>query len=409
MSHNDNITRAEFEKAYKKVKKGKKKLSDKKFTRFQTNDLNGLGKFYEKEVTDKNLKTLMSEFYSGKYKIKEYTCVVLPKGKNKHRTILVPKARDRIIFVILLQRLKKVFLPKINEYNVFGSGERKDFKRIKDIATEVHRVSLQYKYVLKIDIESFFPSIDKKILLGKIGNEMNNKLLFEILESSIYNNIYFNFKSSIGISKIQKEEIIKSAKKGIPQGCAYSPLLANYYALDLDKKIKEIGLTSFRYLDDMVVFTNSEKQAKDTLDLLYTEALKLKVKIHELSDRNNHKTYIQKTSQSFEYLGIEIIPNGDFSIPIDKIKKEIKLIKSMIVNQETIKKFSVKRVHYVLSSHIKGWKDYYENNFPLAYNNFKKNYPNYNEQLKNHYERHPSFLIFLKKNKINIDDKTLYL
>ncbi len=409
MSHNDNITRAEFEKAYKKVKKGKKKLSDKKFTRFKTDDLNGLGKFYEKNVTDKNLEILISEFYSGKYKIKDYTCVVLPKNNGGYRTILVPKARDRIIFTILLQRLKKIFLPEINEYNVFGSGERKDFKNIKSIATEVHRVSLQYKYILKIDIQSFFPTIDKDILLKKIKVKLNNELLYNILKSSVYNSIYFDFKLSIGITEIKKEEIIKSSSKGIPQGCAYSPLLANYYALDLDKKIKDIGLPSFRYLDDMVVFTNSEKQAKDTLDLLHTEASNLKVKIHELSDRNNHKTYIQKTSQSFEYLGIEIIPNGDFLIPIDKIKKEIKLIKSMIVNQETINRFSINRVHEVLTNHIKGWKDYYQNNFPIAYSNFKNNYPNYNEQLKKHYDRHPSLLVFLRKNQININDKTLYL
>lgn len=409
MSSDDNITRAEFEKAYKKVQKGKKRLSDKKFTRFQTDDLNGLGKFYEKEVTDKNLTTLMSEFYSDKYKIKEYTCVVLSKGKDKYRTILVPKARDRIIFTVLLQRLKKTFLQKINEYNVFGSGERKDFKKIKDIAKEVHRISLQHKYVLKIDIESFFPSIDKEILLGKIRSEIKSELLFKILKSSIYNNIYFNFKSSIGITEIQKEKIIKSASKGIPQGCAYSPLLANYYALDFDKKVQDMGLVSFRYLDDMVIFSNTFPQAKEMLDILHLEAGTLKMKIHELSDKNNHKTYIQKTTQPFEYLGIEITPNGEFSIPIDKIKKEIKLIKSMIINQETIKRFSVSRVHYVLSNHIKGWKDYYENNFPIAYDNFKKNYPNYNEQLKNHYERHPSFLVFLKKRGIEVESKTLYL
>ena len=407
MSFNGNITRSEFERAYNKVKKGKKVLSDRQFTRFKTKDLNGLGIFFKEGIGPKNLEVLISDFSSGLYKIKKYTCVVLPKSSGGYRTIFVPSARDRIVFSILLEKLKKIFLEEINSYNVFGSGKRKDFKNIKEILHQVHESSSKHEYVLKIDIKSFFPSIDKELILEILKVRLCNEQIYKIVESSMSNGVNFNFKSSLGIAKDDRLKIEKSAGKGLPQGCAYSPLLANYYALPLDRSIKSLNLESFRYLDDMVVFANSEAEAKKALDALQAVAKDLSIVIHDISV-GGHKTYIRKTSEPFEYLGLEVRRDGKFLIPISKIKEEIKMIKSMIVNQGTINKFTVSEVYGVLTEHIKGWKSYYKNNFPGAYQIFKNGH-DYNSQLKKHYNNHPSFLRLLKKRKIDLSDESLYL
>ncbi len=408
MSSIGNITRSEFESAYKKVKRGKKVLSDKEFKRFKTEDLNGLGSFCEKRVGLKNLEVLISDFFAGQYKIKKYTCVVLPKSSGGYRTIFVPSARDRIIFTILLERLKKILLPEINNYNVFGSGKRKDFKNIKEILSKVHESSLRHAYVLKIDIKSFFPSIDKEDVLKMINIRMGNEVIYKIIESSMNNGVNFNFKSSLGITNEDKEEIEKIAGKGLPQGCAYSPLLANYYALPLDKAARSLGLESFRYLDDMIIFTDSEVEAQNALAILTLESESLGIVIHKAFVGSN-KTYIQKTSEPFEYLGLEVHSNGKFLIPMTKIKEEIKMIKSMIVNYKTIKKFSPRRVHFVLTEHIKGWKNYYKNNFPSAYQDFKNGYIDYSSQLRKHYKNHRRLLFFLKHQRINLEHESLYL
>lgn len=403
----DEFTSSEFIKSFNKVKKGKKKLSNRKFLRFQSKDLNSLGKFCDKQFSEDNLKELISDYKSGKYKIRNYTCVVLPKSNGGFRTILVPNPRDRIIFSIILERLKKVIIPKINNFNVFGSGERKDFKNIKTISEEVYKTSRNYKYILKIDIKAFFPTIDREILLKKLGADISNIEILKILNDSFDNHIRYTF---VGVDVSKMDEIKELTSGGIPQGCAYSPLLANYYALDLDQIAKDEACPSFRYLDDMILFCNSEQQAKDILKKLQDKAQELGLKIHGLSDRKNNKTYIQKPSQPFEYLGIETLPNGDFQIPISKIKKEVKLIRSAIVNQETMKRFSTSVVADVLLSHLKGWRDYYQNNFPTAYQNFKNNNPTYNLELKKHYENHPTFKRFVeKKLGMDISNKTLYL
>ena len=103
----DFITPTEFERAYNKVKKGKKNLANKGFLKFKTTDLNSLGKFYKEDVRAENYEEIKRDFYNESYKIRPFTCVVLPKGNGGYRTILMPHPRDRVVFSILLVLFKR--------------------------------------------------------------------------------------------------------------------------------------------------------------------------------------------------------------------------------------------------------------------------------------------------------------
>ncbi len=375
-----------FEDAFKKVRKGKRRLSDKAFLKFRSqspNNLNALGKFYaDKMASIAELKKLARQFSSREYLISKYVCVVLPKGPKDYRTILVPSARDRIMFSYILERIKPKILPEINQYRVFGSGKRADFPNIRSIITEIQKVSKSYSFILKIDIKKFFPSIDRDKLKLQLEPLSIDPYLFKIIQDSFSNGAEFKFDSDTPVNK--KEEIRKSLQIGIPQGCAYSPLLANYYGLGLDKAVKEEGFESFRYLDDMVIFTKTKKEAEKVFEALEKAADKLCLKIHPITEKKNNKTYIQQTNQTFEYLGIEIKPDGTFEIPVAKIKKEIALIKQGMLNPKIIKRFKAEKAVTVLISQIKGWRSYYKNNFPSAYGSLHRN-RQYKEQLKQYY------------------------
>ena len=139
-------------------------------------------------------------------------------------------------------------------------------------------------------------------------------------------------------------EVPSAIRKGIPQGCAYSPLLANFYALELDEYVSKKNLVSFRYLDDMMIFLESEEETKSVFEGLKLVAKNLNLKIHEIDKKTKNKTYIQQSNHTFEYLGIEIMSDGSFKIPLAKIKKEVTLIKTGIFNRVTIKKFGAEKV-----------------------------------------------------------------
>jgi retron-type reverse transcriptase len=403
------ITRNDLAKAFKKVGKGKKRYSNREFLKFKTDDLNALGDFYRKDKRSENFEQLCKEFYVSNFSYYEYVCVVLPKAGGKFRPLLVPHPRDRVIFSAVLAKLQNKLLPLIDNYLVFGSGKRKDFKNIKEIITEVHKQSLQYKYVLKIDIKAFFPSINRDKLFSAISPHINNPEIIELVRASTNNKIRFVYTFGVG-DENKKEEIRESVSGGIPQGCAYSPLLANFYALPLDEVVKNEGAISYRYLDDMIIFLNSEAEAVAIFEKLKNVGLSLDLKIHPIEDKLKNKTYLQKTSLPFEYLGIEVRKDGNHVIPLDKIKKEVALVKVTIANMQTLKKFGCEEVYLVLTGHLKGWRNYYEKNFPQAYIKFKTDNPRYNVQIKEHYLKQGIFLKYLKnKLKTNVDNISLYL
>jgi len=377
---------SEFLKAHKKVKSGKKKLSDKDFIKYKStksDNLNSLGKFFvDEKLSLKELEKIAEEYNSETYKLTKYTCVVLPKGVDSYRPILVPHPRDRILFSYILEAIKVPFLNEINKYKVFGSGKRTDLPNIKKIIEEIQKESKKHKFILKLDIRKFFPSIDQKTLFKKMNGYINTPYILKLIKKSFNNEI--NVRYTKEFTEEKKKEIEASIKKGIPQGTAYSPLLANFYALELDSYTRTKNLTSFRYLDDMIIFIESREQAITVFADLKAIAEKLKMQIHEISEKSKNKTYIQQSNHTFEYLGIEVRSDGTYQIPLVKIKKEVSLIKNGIFSKITIRKFGADNVIKVLESQLNGWRLYYKKNFPSAYESMQ-NREAYNKDLKDYY------------------------
>lgn len=377
---------SEFLKAHKKVRSGKKKLSDKDFIKYKstkTDNLNSLGRFFaDKRVSLEELNKIASEYNQQKYKLNKYICVVLPKGNDSYRPILVPHPRDRILFSYILESIKNPFLEEINKYKIFGSGKRLDLPNIKKIIEEIQRESKKHKFILKLDICKFFPSIDQDILFKKMNGYIDNPYIFKLIKASFNNDIEVKYTKNF--SQEKRVEIEKSIKKGIPQGCAYSPLIANFYAIELDLYTKENDLSSFRYLDDMIIFVASKEEAQRVFTDLKSIAEKLKLQIHEINEKSKNKTYIQPANHTFEYLGLEIKSDGTFQIPLNKVKKEIALIKGGIFNKITIKRFGPKKAVEVLKLQLSGWKRYYQKNFPSSYD-LMQNKEAYNKELKRYY------------------------
>ncbi|HMP67243.1 MAG TPA: reverse transcriptase/maturase family protein [Candidatus Paceibacterota bacterium] len=404
----------EFLKAHKKVLSGKKKLSDKEFIKFKKkkpNDLNSLGKFfYNKESSLAELKKISEDYNNKCYLIDKYICVILPKGSDDYRPILVPSPRDRILFSFILEKIKEPIFTEINNFNVFGSGKRLDYPNMKKILSSVYLEAKKHKYILKIDISKFFPSIDKESLFKELKKYIKDDYLLKLIDNSFNNT--FEIKYTKNFSDEKKKEIEAFVKKGVPQGCAYSPLLANFYGLDMDKFVSSEGYTSFRYLDDMIIFTESEDKAKKIFERLKKTAEKINLKIHDIDSEKKNKIYIQKADHSFEYLGMEIKSDGSYEIPIYKIKKEINLIKNGIFNKKTINRFTAKKVVEVLTLQLNGWRSFYAKNFPSAYKSLQSK-TFYNEQLKKYYSgimfSNQSIKKDLKSAGFKIEDKKFYL
>ncbi|HUU29850.1 MAG TPA: RNA-directed DNA polymerase [archaeon] len=115
-----------------------------------------------------------------------------------------------------------------------------------------------YTHLTKTDVSSYFENIDLRLLhdliksLLKKEEKRTLQLLFRILSS-------WTRTSVAGVP----------LNRGIPQGNDVSSFLGNIYLIPLDRILinfcKKYGAKWFRYVDDVKVYTRSEKHAREAV------------------------------------------------------------------------------------------------------------------------------------------------
>ncbi|MFO7814552.1 MAG: group II intron maturase-specific domain-containing protein [Halanaerobiales bacterium] len=130
-----------------------------------------------------------------------------------------------------------------------------------------------------------------------------------------------------------------------------SPLLANIYLHQFDKRMVERGYKVVRFADDFVVLTKSRSKAKRALEVIreITEG-KLKLQLHP------DKTRISNFGEGFIFLGFEFIA-WRYKRPKEKRIKGFKdEVREITKRQQP---WTVKRIINDMNEQIQGWGDYF--------------------------------------------------
>ena len=175
-------------------------------------------------------------------------------------------------------------------------------------------------YVLKIDIKKYFYNINHSVLLKMLKKYISSSMLSNFIVNIINqtNNDYVNnninyLKNKIiqdlnykSISLKEKEELIKKIYeiplydngKGLSIGNVCSQILAVFYLNEFDHYMKEkIKCRCYlRYMDDIVILSNSKSFLKDVFYLANDKLKEYKLTI-------NPKSNIYKLNNSFTFLG----------------------------------------------------------------------------------------------------------
>jgi hypothetical protein len=112
-----------------------------------------------------------------------------------------------------------------------------------------------------------------------------------------------------------------SRMSGIAQGPPLSPLMANLYLLNLDKKLAtKKKIKHVRYVDDLLIFCKSREEATRQYNFIKKYLKKIYLDIHELGPIDS-KTKIDKfDSGNVDVLGV-VFKNNQFLIKKDKLSK----------------------------------------------------------------------------------------
>jgi len=233
-----------------------------------------------------NLLALRDGLLGKTYRTGEY--YVFNVYEPKKRIVAALPFRDRVVHHALCNVIEPIWEARFihDSYACrVGKGTHAGADRVTEFLRRAQR-ELEEVYVLKLDIKSYFPSVDHDILLEllekRIACEDTRWLIRGVVESWP----------------------VGGGEKGIPIGNLTSQLFANIYLHEMDKFVKqELGARFYvRYMDDVVIIHGDKMwlhQAKRELQGFLHQELALEL---------NSKTNIFPMAQGINFLGYRIWP-----------------------------------------------------------------------------------------------------
>lgn len=215
---------------------------------------------YEQNL-DANLASLLDRFKSGTYRAPPVRRAHIPKGKGKTRPIGIPTIEDKV-----LQRAVTMVLEAAYEqdFKSFSYGFRPG-KRMHDALSELRAWLMENRggWVLEVDIESFFDSLDH----AKLRDLLSQRVRDGVIRRAIGK--WLN-------AGVMEEGQLHRPESGTPQGGVISPLLANvflHHVFDVwfdDEVRPRLGgrCHVVRFADDIVIAFEREDDARRVMDVL---------------------------------------------------------------------------------------------------------------------------------------------
>jgi len=358
------LTLDSLEEGLKKLKK-KNKYKDynslvfsKRYLKNKDKKENGLKIFLEKYLDEEHKinKVALVEFYKNlkDFSFRPYNALAIEKGKTnpkKFRPLLVPEPKDRLVFDSLFPIYFEKLKIHLVKRKLLGLGLEKK-QKISNILYEIFNnyINKGYNFALTLDYSSFFSLIDRKILLEKLETDLDDDKLLSIIDIIINNEI----KNG---EAVQEKTGVKILENGIPQGLSFSPLLACYYALNIDDVyINDPKVVGFRYVDDIIVFGKTKSDLKCLYKKIEDKSKELKMCLHPLGTKTELKDL---RIDHVKYLGVEISASG-LKISDDKFDDFLNIIKNEIFHPNNINSKKIESIKEVYLSFIKGWLNHYE-------------------------------------------------
>jgi group II intron reverse transcriptase/maturase len=203
-------------------------------------------------------------------------------GSAERRTLLVPAVRDRVLQTAVAAYLEPILEPEFEECSFAYRRGRSVRMAVEKVYALYHQ---GYRWVLDADIDAFFDSVDRAVVLGRLATHVHDELVIRLAR------LWLDYAIWDG-SKITRLD------KGIPQGAVISPMLANLCLDRLDERLQVAGFSLVRYADDFVVLAKKESHARDALEITEKTLDELRLKLH------TGKTRVARFTDGFKFLGV---------------------------------------------------------------------------------------------------------
>ena len=265
---------------------------------------------------ERNLMKLLEEINTWKYSPGPYNSFIIEKPAV--REVFAASFRDRVVHHIVVNAINPLF-EKSLIYDCYacrvGKGTHFAIERLRHFMASSTSNWKEEAWYLKLDISSFFASIDRNLLFSRLSEYLsryyvrdNYRIIMYLIEKILLTEVRENVRF---VSPREKWKRLAPSKslfnappgKGLPIGNLTSQVFANFYMAPLDHFVKhDLGIRMYgRYVDDFFLIHKDKEYLKECLvrirDFLSSElALTLSPK----------KVILQRVNHGMRFLGVRI-------------------------------------------------------------------------------------------------------
>ena len=210
-----------------------------------------------------------------------------------HHTAKFPRSHR----FTLGDRLEPLFEPSFI-FDSYASRPGKGTHAAVDRFTEFAR---RHRFVLKCDIQKFFPSIDHQILQALVARRVKDRDVIWLV-----GRIVKSWMTGAADEWFPGDDLLTplGRLKGLPIGNQTSQFFANVYLNPFDHFVKEtLRARSYcRYVDDFVIFDNDKQRLSEVRELCAEHLAGLRLRLHP------RKCVVSRVQDGTPFLGFRVFP-----------------------------------------------------------------------------------------------------
>ena len=263
---------------------------------------------------ERNLMDLYYEVVSGQYTPGRSICFVVEHPKV--REVWAAQFRDRIVHHLLYNQIADRFHRAFIHHSyacIPGKGIHAAVDAMEAASRSVTQNYTRPGFVLKMDVENFFVSINKLILLDQLTARVPEpfwlQLATTVLMHDPVQNVIIKSRPGLMAKVPAHKSLFNAGGMGLPIGNLSSQFFANVYMDQLDQFAKhQLRIKHwFRYVDDIVVIGRSGQDLAalaPKVDGFIQQSLRLKL--------HPRKTSVQPVANGFDALGYVVRPHAKY-------------------------------------------------------------------------------------------------
>jgi RNA-directed DNA polymerase len=298
---------------------------------------------YARELP-RNLERLSGQLKEGTYQPQAIRRVHIPKpGTSETRPLGIPTVRDRVVQGALRHVLEPIFEKTFAEHSYGfrpGRGCKDALRRVDGLLAK------GYRYVVDVDLKSYFDSIPHDRLLDDVGKHVSDSRVLSLIEGFLKADILDNLAHW-------------TPEQGAPQGAVLSPLLSNLYLNDLDHHMASQGYEMTRYADDLVIQCRTRDEAERALAEIQRWVASRGLQLHPTKTK-----VVDAATDGFEFLGYRFYRGHRYP----RQKSIAKLRDSIREQTRRTNGQSLKIIIGKINRTLQGWFGYFKHSRKTVFN-----------------------------------------